>query len=609
MKLKHLKIPFLLAVLTTALGSFSSCSIRERRPTEEEEYTSNYEEVTKKVKWHLGYVGSNSHSSHANEIYAGTLYSYSDVITIPEAGTLVTFFDVKGSEDTNKFASNAVYLVSHWIKNSSNEWVIDLTGTNIVGGISGTTGAYTQYYKSGSTEKVQTSACPSLFSEYDESQDLLSYTYVTSKDNEHIRLCYRSEYTDSYNPAHQAVKLVTFKKSFDSLKGKTVYALGDSYFHGDSLTSADTTAPRGKTWLTILAEKYDWTLRNYSKNGAVISTYSPNSGQVPMCEAVSLMDTDLNPDIILFEGGKNDFNRSTPLGDINSGKNTFVGAVAHTIDALKAKYPNAILIGFTPWNDTISETDVQGETLTVRDYAVAFSKACKAKGVYCFDAYNEEISKVHVNDETFRLKYFKTKNDKSHLNQVGMYNFSFVMEEWLDLNITSKHTFPSFKTVSAKWNLGYVGSNSNTSNTNKLAYDAAAYQFSGVITVPKAGTTVMVVDNNTESRFHNSGTTSGVASSNAYVISHWTANDAEWVIDTTKTNIKGNTTGSGIYASFRFDSSSNAIDYRYGITYRYTTTEDNEKIRICIRTEAEIKSGVTIRPIIPVNIYLFGGEA
>jgi hypothetical protein len=81
------------------------------------------------VNWNYGYVGSSSNSGYKNKLNTnGKYYSYSDVITLKEAGTKIYFTDNKTG-----FASAAAYVISSWKKNSADEWVIDLDSPNYPG--------------------------------------------------------------------------------------------------------------------------------------------------------------------------------------------------------------------------------------------------------------------------------------------------------------------------------------------------------------------------------------------------------------------------------------------------------------------------------------------
>lgn len=89
--------------------------------------------VLNDVNWYYGYVGSRFNTSYTNKIYpnANRTHVYSDIITIPKAGTTVYFFDdaSKDQAGTAYISGEEYYVFSTWIK-SNNEWVIDTVDTD-----------------------------------------------------------------------------------------------------------------------------------------------------------------------------------------------------------------------------------------------------------------------------------------------------------------------------------------------------------------------------------------------------------------------------------------------------------------------------------------------
>lgn len=70
------------------------------------------------LKWHYGYVVSSTHDTTPNQLVEnGDRYSYTDVFTVPKAGTTITFAD--NNSDSNgdtRFATSNCYVVSSWIE-------------------------------------------------------------------------------------------------------------------------------------------------------------------------------------------------------------------------------------------------------------------------------------------------------------------------------------------------------------------------------------------------------------------------------------------------------------------------------------------------------------
>lgn len=119
----------------------------------------------KGLEWHDGYVGSQYHDSKAFIIAeGGTAYDYSDVFTVPKAGTTVYFFDQTFEDHgASSYASTSAMTVSHW-KRSGKNWVIDRSKEYLTG-------------------------CDTYSILMNESYRI--YAYTTKEDNENIRLCLR----------------------------------------------------------------------------------------------------------------------------------------------------------------------------------------------------------------------------------------------------------------------------------------------------------------------------------------------------------------------------------------------------------------------------------
>lgn len=187
---------------------------------------------------------------------------------------------------------------------------------------------------------------------------------------------------------------------YDCLEGVTLTALGDSYFNYGKDNPAD-------RWLTLLSDKYKMKLKNYGIGGSMVSDYAGDHN--PMVNRLDKMSS--GADIVLFEGGRNDFNQKTPMGEIDSrDTKTFAGAVNYVIDELQKKYPNALLICITTW--------YVGDG--TEKYAETMKAVCKARNVICFDATDQALTGVYMNRESFRSQYCIRPSDVSHLNAAGM---------------------------------------------------------------------------------------------------------------------------------------------------------------------------------------------
>ncbi len=128
----------------------------------------SYEETVVATNWQLGYVGSSTNSSGFVNVLNpnGGSYSYSDVIDMGPAGSTISFADEKSG-----YASAAAYVFSFWKKNGE-EFELDLEAGNIPG--------YT----------VAASR---------------SYEFVTTEDNQAIRVTYRSEQKADMTPEFEEI--------------------------------------------------------------------------------------------------------------------------------------------------------------------------------------------------------------------------------------------------------------------------------------------------------------------------------------------------------------------------------------------------------------------
>ena len=391
------------------------------------------------VKWISGYVGSSTNSNYPNKIYDanGAYYHYTEVITVAKAGTTITFADGNvGDGGDGKYASTSAYVISSW-KQVNGQWVIDLDRANYPG--------------------FATDGASDIKASY--SGGVLTYSYTTSVDNENIRLCYRSgkatehpvvtaKVTGAKGTAYDKITLPTWIEEskqtsyYEILEGLTINAIGDSYFAGSSIDPQ-------MVWLHLMEKKYGQTMTNHGIGGSTVSTFVDKNA---MCNRYQKLP-DNNPQIILIEGGRNDFNQKTPIGTVDSiDKATFMGALNVIIDGVQAKYPDAMIVCITPWNFP----DKDGFTLTYKDYVNAMMAVAEAQGVYCINASDPAVSGVDMRDTSFRSKYNIKSSDVSHLNVDGMklvlpYFEKALAELYLDFITPDEPDTPS--TGGGNWNV------------------------------------------------------------------------------------------------------------------------------------------------------------
>ncbi len=194
---------------------------------------------------------------------------------------------------------------------------------------------------------------------------------------------------------------------YEILKGKTANFIGDSLFGGHTLGKEN-------TWIALLAEKYGMVHNNYGVNGCTLSACE--NGFAPIIERYVEM-ADNGADIIVFEGGRNDFNKCASIGDVESRDTaTYCGAVAALIEGLRKKYPKSVIIGVSFWNTS----SVNKAGVACNDYIAAMLKVCKAMNLPCINAMDEAASGIRMTDAEFRKQYSMLPGDVCHLNTDGM---------------------------------------------------------------------------------------------------------------------------------------------------------------------------------------------
>ena len=176
-------------------------------------------------------------------------------------------------------------------------------------------------------------------------------------------------------------------------------------------------------------------VNNYGIGGSTVS-YVANKN--PMCDRYEAM-ADNGADIILVEGGRNDFNSSVPIGTVDSNdKTTYSGALNVIIDGLQAKYPDAMIVCISSWNFP----DVAGKSLTYADYANAMEAVAQRQGVYFIRACDPQISGIDMRNSSFKAQYCIKPTDVSHLNfegmKIAMPHFEKVLAEYYEDHLNKK---------------------------------------------------------------------------------------------------------------------------------------------------------------------------
>ncbi len=229
-----------------------------------------------------------------------------------------------------------------------------------------------------------------------------------------------------------------------ALEGLNVLAIGDSLFHGHTLED-------DQTWIALLAERYRWNLTNLGRDGWTVAkndaaypegatirhsmydhlmndsdyAYGSTAGYYTTGDAKQKTAADV--DIILLEGGTNDFGWGLPLGDVTDpdamqrGDN-YLGALDLMIQRLKVLYPNATVVLVTSWHITGTSYG-QSRMDFVSDGMKALYNASYATDdrVLLMDAGNPDLNGgIRMAEESFRALYACTPKDLNHLNVKGM---------------------------------------------------------------------------------------------------------------------------------------------------------------------------------------------
>ena len=213
----------------------------------------------------------------------------------------------------------------------------------------------------------------------------------------------------------------------EGLQGRRFLVLGDSYTAGYGLDSPE------QDWTYVMADTWGMTQLNYSISGS--SFAAGDHGYFPMVERCQELPEDDTLDFIILQGGSNDWANGIPLGqDTDRQADTFCGALNLILDTLTEKYPNATLVGFTPW---ISDDSKNSQGYTAQDYTAAMLRICDSRDILCYDASNTVENGMYLNSEAFRSKYCLSSRDWYHLNPEGHAMFAPIIAKWLEEHLYS----------------------------------------------------------------------------------------------------------------------------------------------------------------------------
>lgn len=351
------------------------------------------------VEWYNGLMGVENESI----IPGSPMYSFSDIIPVYGKGTTVTFTDMVGDSGAgiSNFAADNVFVIAKFNGESYNG-------------------------RSGATGVVELVSGVMTGDTADDRENALAagkrtYTYTTTEDIEYLRVGI-SNVGNAVNGG-LVMPLIYLAAPgagayYNEMEGLKLVAIGDSYFYGGGADNDD-------TWVNRLGAKYDMQYYNYGINGSTVSSYVTTNA--PMVNRYSNMVD--GADIVIFEGGRNDYNQSVPMGEIgNNDPATFLGAVQTVLAGLMEKYPDALIVCVTPWDlegldDTgLTSNKLNDAGLRTEDYANAFADyvdSLQNDRVIAIRSFDNDVMPVFMGNAAFRKLYCVGANDISHLNKDG----------------------------------------------------------------------------------------------------------------------------------------------------------------------------------------------
>ena len=218
----------------------------------------------------------------------------------------------------------------------------------------------------------------------------------------------------------QSTAAVDGGKWVDSLQGKTLLILGDSYCAGYGL------ARREDAWPYEMASRWNMKYVDHAISGSTFASGSQSSA--PMVERVREIAAD-PVDMIVVQGSSNDWSHNIPVGELDSrDPETAMGALNVILNTLEQAHPEAKLLCFTPWISNGTENDLGLETTAYHDAMLAL---CKSRDIPCYDAADTEANGIEMDQESFRREYCLTPTDRWHMNPKGQAMFAPVFAQWL----------------------------------------------------------------------------------------------------------------------------------------------------------------------------------
>lgn len=220
------------------------------------------------------------------------------------------------------------------------------------------------------------------------------------------------------------------------LNGLNVLAIGDSLFDGDYI-------PGNLQWIGLLSGICSWSFTNLGRDGWTVA-YNPGAYADPTKVRSSMYDHLMNDptykfggngsyfanrpsgkdpeevDLILMEGGANDYGWGIPLGTVDSeDPGTLLGAWNLMIEKLLVDYPNAKIVLVTSWHLTGTRDDGAERMDFMADgmKSIYETHYAEHERVVLIDGGNPSVTGIDMQNAAFRQHFAK---DSHHLNGAGM---------------------------------------------------------------------------------------------------------------------------------------------------------------------------------------------
>lgn len=231
-------------------------------------------------------------------------------------------------------------------------------------------------------------------------------------------------FRENYAPNDEAMSFITneIENKILGLEGLKIYNFGDSIAAGDGNS--------GVGYAEILASMYGCITTDYAIGGTTLSKVT-GQGMGCILDAIDGASATL-PDIILLEGGANDYTQFRVTGDVTGStvftdssfdETTYIGALELAFYKLQTKYSGVPIIWvYTHRENTRTEKTNPNTGVTV-NFTTMHNKsleACAKWAIPVVDIYNE--GGLNTNWASYRVAY-TYQGDGTHPNEAGYKKF------------------------------------------------------------------------------------------------------------------------------------------------------------------------------------------